>query len=82
MQMYCTFVLFVSQYFPGLLASGTHCIIPNAKLSLTYCEKMITVLMHILYKYLVLSLYGLGSKAGVVEHEAVYGIEHHNTNNL
>jgi hypothetical protein len=25
MQMYCTFVLFVNQYFPGLPASGTHC---------------------------------------------------------
>jgi hypothetical protein len=27
MQMYCTFVLFVNQQFPGLPASGTHCII-------------------------------------------------------
>jgi hypothetical protein len=27
MQMYCTFVLFVNQHFPGLPASGTHCII-------------------------------------------------------
>jgi hypothetical protein len=26
MQMYCTFVLFVNQHFPGLPASGTHCI--------------------------------------------------------
>jgi hypothetical protein len=26
MQMYCTFVLFVIQHFPGLPASGTHCI--------------------------------------------------------
>jgi hypothetical protein len=26
MQMYCTFVLFVKQHFPGLPASGTHCI--------------------------------------------------------
>jgi hypothetical protein len=26
MQMYCTFVLFVNQDFPGLPASGTHCI--------------------------------------------------------
>jgi hypothetical protein len=25
-QMYCTFVLFVNQHFPGLPASGTHCI--------------------------------------------------------
>jgi hypothetical protein len=25
-QMYCAFVLFVNQHFPGLLASGTHCI--------------------------------------------------------
>jgi hypothetical protein len=25
MQMYCTFVLFVNQHFPGLPASGTHC---------------------------------------------------------
>jgi hypothetical protein len=24
--MYCTFVLFVNQHFPGLPASGTHCI--------------------------------------------------------
>jgi hypothetical protein len=24
-QMYCTFVLFVNQHFPGLPASGTHC---------------------------------------------------------
>jgi hypothetical protein len=24
-QMYCTFVLFVNQHFPGLSASGTHC---------------------------------------------------------
>jgi hypothetical protein len=28
-QMYCTFVLFVNQHFPGLPASGTHCIILN-----------------------------------------------------
>jgi hypothetical protein len=26
MQMYCTFVLFVNQHFPGLPASRTHCI--------------------------------------------------------
>jgi hypothetical protein len=26
MQMYCTFVPFVNQHFPGLPASGTHCI--------------------------------------------------------
>jgi hypothetical protein len=26
MQMYCTFVLFVNQHFPGLPASETHCI--------------------------------------------------------
>jgi hypothetical protein len=26
MQMYCTFVLFVKQHFPGLPASETHCI--------------------------------------------------------
>jgi hypothetical protein len=26
MQMYCTIVLFVNQLFPGLSASGTHCI--------------------------------------------------------
>jgi hypothetical protein len=26
MQIYCTFVLFVNQHFPGLPASGTHCI--------------------------------------------------------
>jgi hypothetical protein len=26
MQMYCTFVLFVNKHFPGLPASGTHCI--------------------------------------------------------
>jgi hypothetical protein len=26
MQMYCTFVLFGNQHFPGLPASGTHCI--------------------------------------------------------
>jgi hypothetical protein len=26
MQMYCTFVLFVNQHFPGLPASGAHCI--------------------------------------------------------
>jgi hypothetical protein len=26
MQMYCTFVIFVNQHFPGLPASGTHCI--------------------------------------------------------
>jgi hypothetical protein len=26
MQMYCTFVLFLNQHFPGLPASGTHCI--------------------------------------------------------
>jgi hypothetical protein len=25
MQMYCTFVLFVNQHFPGLPASETHC---------------------------------------------------------
>jgi hypothetical protein len=25
MQIYCTFVLFVNQHFPGLPASGTHC---------------------------------------------------------
>jgi hypothetical protein len=25
MQMYCTFVLFVNQHFPGLPESGTHC---------------------------------------------------------
>jgi hypothetical protein len=25
--MYCTFVLFVNQHFPGLPASGTHCTI-------------------------------------------------------
>jgi hypothetical protein len=24
--MYCTFVLFVNQHFPGLPTSGTHCI--------------------------------------------------------
>jgi hypothetical protein len=29
MQMYCTFVFFVNQHFPGLTASGTHCIIPS-----------------------------------------------------
>jgi hypothetical protein len=27
MQMYCTFVLFVIQHFPGLPASRMHCII-------------------------------------------------------
>jgi hypothetical protein len=26
LQMYCTFVPFVNQHFPGLPASGTHCI--------------------------------------------------------
>jgi hypothetical protein len=26
MQMYCTFVAFVNQHFPGLPTSGTHCI--------------------------------------------------------
>jgi hypothetical protein len=26
MQVYCTFVLFVNQHFPGLPASGLHCI--------------------------------------------------------
>jgi hypothetical protein len=30
MQMYCTFVLFVNQHFPGLPATGTHCIISDA----------------------------------------------------
>jgi hypothetical protein len=25
MQMYCTFVPFVNQHFPGLPTSGTHC---------------------------------------------------------
>jgi hypothetical protein len=29
MKMYCTFVLFVNQHFPGLPASGTHCIKMN-----------------------------------------------------
>jgi hypothetical protein len=29
MQMYCTFVLFVNQHFPGLPASGTHCTSPH-----------------------------------------------------
>jgi hypothetical protein len=29
MQMYCTFVLFVNQHFPGLPASGTHCIMKS-----------------------------------------------------
>jgi hypothetical protein len=27
MQMYCTFVLFVNQHFPGLPTSGMHCIL-------------------------------------------------------
>jgi hypothetical protein len=31
MQMYCTFVLFVNQHFPGLPASGTHCIKKNTE---------------------------------------------------
>jgi hypothetical protein len=30
MQIYYTFVLFVIEHFPGLLASGTHCIILQA----------------------------------------------------
>jgi hypothetical protein len=25
MQIYCTFLLFVNQHFPGIFASGTHC---------------------------------------------------------
>jgi hypothetical protein len=29
-QMYCTFVLFVNQHFPGLPESGTHCISERA----------------------------------------------------
>jgi hypothetical protein len=33
MQMYCTFVLFVNQHFPGLPASGTDCTnIPPSKI--------------------------------------------------
>jgi hypothetical protein len=31
MQMYCTFVLFINQHFPGLPASGTHCITVTAE---------------------------------------------------
>jgi hypothetical protein len=39
MQMYCTFVLFVNQHFPGLPASGTHCI----TVATTYKSKAIPV---------------------------------------
>jgi hypothetical protein len=41
MQMYCTFVLFVNQHFPGLPASGTHCINTlrlTAELIQNYCD--------------------------------------------
>jgi hypothetical protein len=31
MQIYCTFVLFVNQHFPGLPASGTHCITTDSQ---------------------------------------------------
>jgi hypothetical protein len=35
MQMYCTFVLFVNQYFPGLPASRTHCSFQGQKMKTT-----------------------------------------------
>jgi hypothetical protein len=38
MQMYCTFVLFVNQHFPGLPVSETHCIT-------NYCQLSVVLLL-------------------------------------
>jgi hypothetical protein len=52
MQMYCTFLPFVNQHFPGLPASGTHCIIHSSRLVLSSRHSLSLMMLQMLCKLL------------------------------
>jgi hypothetical protein len=52
MQMYCTFVLFVNQHFPGLPTSETHCIYVHITFLMELTFLHISIFLNIAISYL------------------------------
>jgi hypothetical protein len=57
MQMYCTFVLFVNQHFPGLPANETHCIktIIQILYSSSYFNLCFNQILYYCVSYMIMS---------------------------